>query len=152
MGRDLLQSLVKAVTTLRRERRVTSCSVHPRRTAGTAPAAAPSATCSNPPLSGGSLVPGQRSLGFSLVAAGPSIALARCAAARSGGSLSSGRFPRETHESVYQWRLETSESGEVKLALDEPIKAGQGQRRLEAGQAPPGLRDPVPPRATCGPR
>lgn len=71
MGRDLLQSLVKAVTTLRRERRVTSCSVHPRRTAGTVPAAAASATCSNPPLSGGSLVPGQRSLGFSLAAAGP---------------------------------------------------------------------------------
>lgn len=159
MGRDLLQSLIKAMTMPRqecRERRVTSCLVHPRRTTGTVPAAAASATCSNPCLWEAVLFPSALAwlqLGGSgaTVAAGPSIALACCAAACSNGRLSSGKFPLETHRSIYQRRLETSESGEVKLTLNEPIKAGEGQTRLEAGQAPPGLRDPLPPCATCSP-
>lgn len=50
MGRDLLQSHTKAVTKLRQEGRVTSCSVHPRCATGTVPAAAAPATCSSPSL------------------------------------------------------------------------------------------------------
>lgn len=71
MGRDLLQSHIKAMTKPRPERRVTSCSVHPRCATGTVPAAAASTTCSSPCLSGGSFVPVQHSLGFSSAAAGP---------------------------------------------------------------------------------
>lgn len=43
------------------------------------------------------------------------------------------------HKSIYQWRLETSERGEVKLTLNETIKSREGETRLEAGKASPGL-------------
>lgn len=71
MGRDLLQSHTEAMTKLRQEGRVTSCSVHPRCATGTVPAAAACATCSSPCLWGGNLAPVQHSLGFSSVAARP---------------------------------------------------------------------------------
>lgn len=98
MGRDLLQSHTKAMTKLRQEGRVTSCSVHPRCTMGTVPAAAASnylqlpvsfgrESCSRSALAwlqlGGS--------GAALTAS-PSIAPARCAAACSNSRLSSGGF------------------------------------------------------------
>lgn len=154
MGRDLLQSHTKAMTKLRQEGRVTSCPVRPRCAMGTVPAAAASTTCSSPCVLGGSLVPFQHSLGFSSVAAGPRSRRAR-APPRLGvqrllqHQAQLGRFPLETHKSIYQWRLETSESGDVKLALNELIESGEGETRLKAGKASPGLCGPGCPCATC---
>lgn len=99
MGRDLLQSHTEAVTKLRQEGRVTSCSVHPRRTTGTVPAPAASNYLQLPPCvfgreSRSRSAPARLQLGGrgAALTASPSIAPARCAAARSNSRLSSGGF------------------------------------------------------------
>lgn len=158
MGRDLLRSHSKAMTKLRPEHRVSSRLAHPCCATGMALAAAASRTCSSLRLSSfGKEFCSPSALAWlqlggrgATLAAGPSIALAGRAAACSDARLRSRRFPLETRKSIYQWRLETSESEEVKLALNEPIKTGEGETRLEAGKASPGLRGPCPPHATCG--
>lgn len=142
MGRDLLQSHTEAMTKLRQEGRVTSCSVRPRCATGTVPAAAAPSTCSSPCLLGGSLVPVQHPLGSSSGAAGQRSRRARASPSLAGWPLLQlqallGRFPLETRKSIYQRRLETSESGEVKLALNELTESGEGETRLEAGKASP---------------
>lgn len=63
-----------------------------------------------------------------------SIALTCCAAACSNARLGLRRFPLETCKPIYQWRLETSESGEVKLALNEPIKSGREKQDSKQGR------------------
>lgn len=155
MGRDLLQSHTKAMTKLRQEGRVTSCSVHPRCTTGTVPAAAASNYLQL-------LRVFWEGVSFPF---GTGLASARWPRGRAHGepehrprSLCSrllqqqaqlGRFPLETHKSIYQWRLETSEGGEVKLALNEPIKPEKGETRLRAEKASPGLCAPGCPCSTC---
>lgn len=108
MGRDLLQSHTEAMTKLRQEGRVTSCSVHPRCTMGTVPAAAASNYLQLPVSFGRE----------SLFPFSTRLASARWQRGRAHGepehrprSLCSRllqqqaqhrRFPLETHKSIYQ--------------------------------------------------
>lgn len=136
MGRDFLQSPFKAMTKPRPEHSVTSCSVYPHHATGTVLLAVASTYLQLP-------VAFRREFLFSTHLASTRQQQDHVHGRvehRPHARLSSRRFPLEMHKSVYQWRLETSESGEVKLALNKTIKSGEGETRLEARKASPGLR------------
>lgn len=105
--------------------------MHPRCATGTLPAAAASTTCSSPCLWEGVWFPFSTRLASARGQQGQpehcprSLCLLQCQARL-------GRFLLETRRSIYQWGLETSERGEVKLALNELIKSGERETSLKA--------------------